>query len=173
MVSVSAFLEFSLSAVHELDVHFSSPHPKMEKGLSASKNNFFKPLPPKAPGLEKDGKNDLRQAKITLFQTPCSPKAPAHKEDGKTIFGKRKSLFQASYPPKAPALQKDGKKRLSASENHFFNPYPFQGTSSEEEKKRFSANKNHLFNPPTPPKAPALEEDGKNKMQPTNPNAVT
>jgi len=72
-------------------------------------------------------------------------------------------------------------KRLAASESHFFKPLTPQGTSSggrckndtysvspcppkapalEEDGKRFSASENYFFKP-LPPKATALEEDGK------------
>ena len=163
MVSASDFLEFSLTAVHELDVH------------------FVKPLPPKAPALEKDGKTISGKRK-SLFQAPNTPRhqlwrkmqkryifgkplPPQGTSSGgrrKKIFGKWKLLFQAPAPqgnssgrrwkndirqakitfqaPTSPRHQPYRERwnndyRFSASENHFFKPLPRQGTSSKERWK--------------------------------------
>ena len=163
MVSASDFLEFSLTAVHELDVH------------------FVKPLPPKAPALEKNGKTISGKRK-SLFQAPNTPRhqlwrkmqkryifgkplPPQGTSSGgrrKKIFGKCKLLFQAPAPqgnssgrrwkndirqakitfqaPTSPRHQPYRERwnndyRFSASENHFFKPLPRQGTSSKERWK--------------------------------------
>ena len=103
------------------------------------------------PLLEEDGKNDCRQAKIT-FSSPCPPKAPALKME-KPIIGKRKQL-----------LEEDGKKTIVGKRKSLFQAPAPQGTSSKEKLKNDYRQANIIFSSPLPPKAPALEEDGKKRF---------
>ena len=93
----------------------------MEKRYSASENHlFFNPLPPKGTSSGRRWKNDFRQAKIT-FQAPTSPRHQPYRERWNNDY------------------------RFSASENHFFSPYPFQGTTSGRRGKTIFGKQTSAF----------------------------
>ena len=156
MVSVSAFLEFSLSAVHELDVHFFKPPPedgkriiseqkqlfqaptpqgtrsgeRWEKRFAASENHSFSnPLPPQGTSSQGRWKNDFRQAKITVSSLLPPQGTSSAKRWKKTIVGKRKSLFQ-SLPLPRHQLWRREKTIFGKQKSPFQSPYAPQGTSS-------------------------------------------